>query len=89
MPPSFACAGGTEKILERQTGSIPAREALVDRAARVGRAGLVDRRLLIEVLDTAHSPHPRSVGNFAIAAVEIDHFKSTHDAHGHPLRKPS
>jgi hypothetical protein len=59
MPPSFACAGGTEKILERQTGSIPAREALVDRAARVGRAGLVDRRLLIEVIDTAHSPHPQ------------------------------
>lgn len=57
MPPSFALAGGTQKILELQTGAIPAREALVDRATLDQRTGLVDRRMIIEAVDLEHSPH--------------------------------
>ena len=73
-----------QRILELQTGLIQAHEELLYRATHDELTGLVNRRMIIEAIEGEHSRHLRTAGNFAIIVLDVDHFKSVNDSHGHP-----
>ena len=72
-----------QRILELQTGLIQAREELLFRATHDELTGLVNRRVIIEAITREHSRHIRLGGTFAVVLLDLDHFKSVNDTHGH------
>jgi diguanylate cyclase (GGDEF)-like protein len=72
-----------QRILELQTGLIQAREELFFRATHDELTGLVNRRVIIEAIAREHSRHIRLGGSFAVILLDLDHFKSINDTHGH------
>jgi len=71
------------RILELQTGLIQAREELLFRATHDELTGLVNRRVIIEAIAREHSRNIRHGGTFAVIVLDLDHFKSVNDTHGH------
>jgi diguanylate cyclase (GGDEF)-like protein len=71
------------RILELQTGLIQAREELLFRATHDELTGLVNRRVILEAIAREHSRHIRHGGSFAVVVLDLDHFKSVNDTHGH------
>jgi len=47
--------------------------------------GLFNRRLFMESLDRAHSQALRSSSSFAVAIIDLDHFKRVNDSQGHAV----
>jgi diguanylate cyclase len=45
--------------------------------------GLANRRALDQRLEELFAQHRRGGGSFAVALIDIDHFKAVNDAHGH------
>jgi two-component system, cell cycle response regulator len=72
-----------QRILDLQTGLIKAREELLFRATHDELTGLVNRRIIIEAIAREHSRHVRQGGAFAVIVLDLDHFKSVNDTHGH------
>ena len=72
-----------QRILELQTGLIQAHEELLHRATHDELTGLVNRRMILEAIEHEHSRLIRLAGNFAIIMLDVDHFKSVNDNHGH------
>jgi two-component system, cell cycle response regulator len=72
-----------QRILELQTGLIQAREELLFRATHDELTGLVNRRVILEAIAREHSRHTRHGGSFAVIVLDLDHFKSVNDTHGH------
>ena len=72
-----------QRILELQTGLIAAREELLFRATHDELTGLVNRRVAYEAIVREHSRHTREGGSFAVILLDLDHFKTVNDTHGH------
>ncbi len=55
-----------------------------EKRARVDElTGLLNRRSLDEMLDDEISRHSRYGGNFSLAIIDLDHFKTYNDTYGH------
>jgi len=85
--PLFAVLAGRLSALRQRLGQqkIALREALernVQLAERDALTGLYNRRRATEMLELFAKQVARG-GHFALAVVDIDHFKSVNDAHGH------
>jgi diguanylate cyclase (GGDEF)-like protein len=59
---------------------------LLKREARIdGLTGLPNRRVFEEALEQYWSEHERHAENFAVAMLDLDHFKSINDEFGHGI----
>ena len=76
------CVG--QRILDLQNGLIAAREESSFLAAHDELTGLANRRVVLDEIVKEHSRHLRDRGSFAIVMIDLDHFKSINDTHGHP-----
>ncbi len=65
-----------QKLLESQLRELSLRDPLT---------GCWNRRKLNETLDIEISRHERSGHSFALAVVDLDHFKQINDQHGHDV----
>jgi len=72
-----------ERILNLQDDLISAREELRFRATHDGLTGIPNRAMVMEALDREAARQVREGDPFGIVLVDIDHFKSINDTHGH------
>jgi two-component system, cell cycle response regulator len=73
-----------QRILELQDNLIKAREELRYRATHDALTGLPNRAAIIETLKHEQSRQLRAGGSFGALIIDLDHFKSVNDTHGHP-----
>jgi diguanylate cyclase (GGDEF)-like protein len=71
------------RIVDLQSELIAAREALRNRADHDALTGLWNRGAICEVLGRELSRARRCGAPLAVAIVDLDHFKSINDTHGH------
>ena len=71
-----------EKQLEKQTQQI---ESYLTEARTDGLTGLANRRAFDRKLDELFATYQKGGRSFVLALVDIDHFKSINDNHGHPV----
>jgi len=94
----YRCANGETRIGEMQTTAIHnglqgvsrdvtelrrLQENLVELALRDSLTGLANRRLLLELLDTALARGARDDTPLAVLFLDLDGFKAINDVHGH------
>lgn len=72
-----------QRILNLQKGLIAAREELRFRATHDELTGLANRRVVLEAIAREHARHLRHGGSFGIILIDLDHFKTINDTHGH------
>lgn len=72
-----------ERILELQKNLIEAREELRFRATHDVLTGLANRASVLEAAVREHSRQSREGGAYGVIIVDLDHFKSINDTHGH------
>jgi len=72
-----------ERLQQQRTELRVALARIQDLATRDDLTGLVNRRHAQERLDLEGQRHARGGPPFAIALIDIDHFKAVNDAHGH------
>ncbi|HEY3738433.1 MAG TPA: diguanylate cyclase [Bryobacteraceae bacterium] len=71
------------RILELQAELVAAREALRDQATRDPLTKLWNRRHILEVLDRELARIQRHDTSLGLIMLDLDHFKSINDTHGH------
>jgi two-component system, cell cycle response regulator len=71
------------RILDLQNSLIVAREELRYRATRDMLTGIANRGVVLEVIAREHSRQLRDNSSFGIILLDLDHFKSINDTHGH------
>ncbi|TWT89525.1 diguanylate cyclase [Neorhodopirellula pilleata] len=71
-----------EKQLAEQTSQI---ESYLTEARTDGLTGLFNRRAFDKKLDEMFAEYRGGGGSFTLILVDIDHFKSINDTHGHPV----
>lgn len=71
-----------EKQLGEQTSQI---ESYLNEARTDGLTGLFNRRAFDKKLDEMFAEYRGGGGSFVLILVDIDHFKSINDTHGHPV----
>lgn len=71
-----------ERQLEAQTRQI---ESYLTEARTDGLTGLANRRAFDKKLDQLFAEYIRGGNSFVLALIDIDHFKSINDTHGHPI----
>jgi two-component system cell cycle response regulator len=72
-----------ERILQLQDALIRAHAALQFEAAHDPLTGVWNRNAILELLQRETQRHQRSGGPMGLMMVDVDHFKSVNDAHGH------
>ncbi len=72
-----------ERILELERNLIEAREELRFRATHDVLTGLANRATVLEAANREHSRQLREGGAYGVIIVDLDHFKSINDTHGH------
>lgn len=72
-----------ERILELQRNLIEAREELRFRATHDVLTGLANRATVLEAAHREQSRQSREGGVYGVIIVDLDHFKSVNDVHGH------
>jgi len=86
--PWFAAMGGyVNRLRLRLSNSHRSLKAAFDRIERLAvrdeLTGLYNRRFLMECLARERSRAERLGASFSVCLIDIDHFKSINDAHGH------
>jgi diguanylate cyclase (GGDEF)-like protein len=77
--------------LHRETVRHEKRElaAATDKVNRIMRhdplTGLFNRQHMQSLLERECARHARTGGSFSVALIDLDHFKSVNDQHGHPV----
>jgi len=71
------------RLLELQTQLIDARDALHRQATRDGLTGLLNRTAIIDALEEELARNARRQTGLGVLVVDLDHFKSINDTHGH------
>ncbi len=71
------------RILTLQDQLVAAREVSREQAMRDPLTGLLNRGAVLDALQKECSRTDRIRGSFAVAMVDVDHFKSINDTHGH------
>jgi diguanylate cyclase len=71
-----------EQQLEQQTKQL---ESYLSEARTDGLTGLANRRAFDKKLDEMFAQYQRGGESFALALVDIDHFKKINDTHGHQI----
>lgn len=74
-----------QRILALQNSLIAAREELNFQATHDALTGLVNRAVVLDAINREHSRQAREGGSFGIILIDLDHFKSVNDTHGHPV----
>jgi diguanylate cyclase (GGDEF)-like protein len=72
-----------QRILDLQDKLIAAGDELRFRATHDSLTGLANRAVILETLNREHARQRRAGGSFGIILLDIDHFKSVNDKHGH------
>lgn len=72
-----------KRILEWQDKLIDAREKLLFQATHDALTGIANRGVSLDALRREHSRQEREGGSFAVAMLDIDHFKFVNDNYGH------
>ncbi len=78
--PAELCARVRSALRVKFMQDILAEKAMID-----GLTGLWNRRYLEQRIDQEMSLAIRENGRFSLVMVDIDHFKSINDSHGHPF----
>jgi two-component system, cell cycle response regulator len=73
-----------KRILELQDNLISAREKLLFQATHDALTGIANRGVSLDALRRERYRQTREGGAFAIAMLDIDHFKYVNDTYGHP-----
>ena len=71
------------RILKLQDQLVASREASREQAMRDGLTGLLNRAAVLDALQQECSRTDRIGGSFGVIMVDVDHFKSINDTHGH------
>ena len=71
-----------EQQLEEQTSQI---ESYLTEARTDGLTGLFNRRAFDKKLDEMFAAYRGGGGSFVLILIDIDHFKTINDTHGHPV----
>lgn len=72
-----------ERILNLQDNLIATREELRFRATHDSLTGIPNRAVILEAVHRERSRQLREGGTFGLILVDLDHFKSINDTHGH------
>jgi two-component system, cell cycle response regulator len=72
-----------KRILDWQDKLIDAREKLLFQATHDALTGIANRGVSLDALRREHFRQTREGGSFAIAMLDIDHFKYVNDTYGH------
>jgi two-component system cell cycle response regulator len=72
-----------KRILELQDNLISAREKLLFQATHDALTGIANRGVSLDALRRERYRQTREGGSFAIAMLDIDHFKYVNDTYGH------
>jgi len=71
------------RILRLQDQLVAAREASREQAMRDALTGLLNRGAVLDALQQECSRTDRIGGSFGVVMVDVDHFKTINDTHGH------
>jgi diguanylate cyclase (GGDEF)-like protein len=71
------------RILKLQDELVAAREASREQAMRDALTGLLNRGAVLDALQQECSRTDRIGGSFGVVMVDVDHFKTINDTHGH------
>lgn len=74
-----------KRILDLQAQLVAAREALREQATKDALTGLWNRRSILEMLDRELARGARERVAVGVLMVDLDHFKSVNDLHGHQV----
>ncbi len=75
-----------EKIVDRRTEELRAANVTLEHLANTDPlTGLANRRTLMARLEAARETAMRSGTGYAVAMIDIDHFKRINDTHGHQV----
>ena len=74
-----------KRIIELQDNLIDAREKLLYQATHDALTGISNRGVSLDALRRERYRQTREGGSFAIAMLDIDHFKYVNDKYGHPV----
>jgi two-component system cell cycle response regulator len=72
-----------QRFLDLQEGLIVAREELRFRATHDPLTSIANSGVVLEAISREHSRQMREGNSFGIILLDLDHFKSINDAHGH------
>lgn len=74
-----------QRVLELQAELVKAKKAFEFQASHDALTGLLNRRAILERLDTEMSRARRQQSELSIAVLDIDHFKLVNDNYGHAV----
>jgi len=72
-----------QRILQLQDSLMVAGAELLFRATHDPLTGISNRGMVLDALHKEHSRQVRQGGSFGIVLLDVDHFKSVNDTHGH------
>jgi two-component system, cell cycle response regulator len=72
------------RILKRRDDLITSREAFRDEATRDALTGVWTRRAIMQILEAELGRIERGTRSTGVLLLDLDHFKSVNDTHGHP-----
>ena len=72
------------RIVDLQTELVAAREALRFQATHDPLTGALNRAAAMDTLEREVARAHRAGSSLAVAMIDLDHFKSINDTHGHP-----